>query len=422
MRIRRFVASDMRGALRQVREEHGDDAMILSTRRTRSGIEIVSAVDYDEALIQQFLGRAQTPSANAAPARPAGKMPAAKSSAEKSPAKAPAKVPVKVPVKVPAAVPKPDASVPAGMRRLQAVAPPGRGDAGMDMVHRELAAMRRMIESEMSRFAEERLRGVPVRALALDELLECGCDRQLARTLVAAVPPDAQRAQARGMVLGMLAKSLTIPAQDPVDGGGVFALVGPSGAGKTTTLAKLAARYAMAHGTRDVALVTTDIGRTGGREQLEMLGRPLGLAVHAVRPGAALAAVLEKLADYPLVLVDTGGGAPVPPLPSGGARPLRKLLVLPATAQAIDLDHVVRRFRDASVQGVVLSKIDETGRLGTGLSALIRHQLPLVCITDGPRVPDDLHRPEAHRLVIRMGELRRTSQRGDMQEAAHARA
>lgn len=406
MRIKRFQAPDMRTALRLVRDEQGPHAVILSSSHVEGGVEVVAATDYDEALMRQAmrpaleLARAR-PEASAAE-RPAGDQPLPE-------------VHCRAVAGPGARARREEAAERAALRAIP-VPVTQVEDPAIAEVRRELAAMREMIEREMGRFAEERLRGVPVRAQALDELAAYGCEVELARSIVASIPADADRGRARGLMLGLLAKSLVIPARDPLEQGGVVVLVGPTGVGKTTTLAKLAARYAAARSPRDVALVTTDTYRVGGREQLATYGRLLGMPVFEAGAEQGLPELLDRLADYPLVLVDTAGlGQRDRALAArfnwmSAARRLRSWLVLPANAQAEDLDEVVRRFRCAAPEGAILTKLDETGRLGAALSVVIRHRLPLGYIADGQRVPEDLHRAEAHRLVLRLGELRRAAE------------
>ena len=226
-------------------------------------------------------------------------------------------------------------------------------------------------------------------------------------------------------MLGLLSRRLPIAPTDPLEEGGVIALVGPTGAGKTTTIAKLAARFAQRHNARDVALVTTDTVRVGGREQLHGYGRQLGIAVHEADSAQALALVLERLRDYKLVLIDTAGlgqrdralTAQLQWLRAAGQ--IRTLLVLPANTAFQDMDEVVRRFSAANPQGVVLTKLDETGRLGSALSVVVDHQLPMTWVTDGQRVPDDLHRANSAHLVLRLDQLRREADEPCSTEATH---
>lgn len=395
MRIKRFVAPDMRSALQKVREEQGPHAVILSNRRIDGGVEVVSAVDYDEVLVQETLraiAPQREPGTSSAPAPERTEAPALRAvetPAEASPSPAPPPV------------------------RAQVI----WEDPGLEQIRREISGMRELIEREVGRFAEERLRGVPVRGAALDELLSCGVEPILARHLAGHVPADADTGRARGIVLAMLAKSLTVPQPEPLDEHGVIALVGPTGVGKTTTIAKLAARYAAKHSARDVALVTTDTARVGAREQLALYGRMLGMPVIEATPDASLSDLLDRLSDYRLVLVDTAGlgqrdralNAQLAWLRA--AQRIRSYLVLPANAQPTDLEEVVQRFRQVAPVGVILTKLDETGRLGGVLSLATRLQLPLSYATDGQRVPEDIHRVEAHRLVLRLGELKTAAER-----------
>lgn len=449
MRIKRFNAPDMRTALRMVREEQGADAVILSNRRSELGVEIVAATDYDEAQVQQAL-RAVTAPAPAAPAsvtapsRDAGdptptpsfaaRLMAIQGRAAAATAAAPetcaamhglAPAAVLDPVRGRAEAAAPAAPPLSAVPAARAEATPWRTDPGLDEVRGELAAMREMIEREMTRLGDERLRGAPVRAQALDLLAEYGCELDLARVVAAQIPADMEPARAKGLMLGLLAKKLSIVQHDPVEDGGIVALIGPTGAGKTTTLAKLAARYAARHGARDVALVTTDTLRVGGREQLSAYGRLLGMAVFEADSEQALAVLLERLSDYGLVLVDTAGlsqrdRALMTRLAwLRDTHRVRSLLVLPANAHPADLDENVRRFRDVAPDAAVLSKVDETGRLGAALSVLVRHGLPLAFVADGQRVPEDLHRAEAHRIVLRLDALRRAADTYTQAESAH---
>ncbi|WP_203323830.1 flagellar biosynthesis protein FlhF, partial [Pseudoxanthomonas beigongshangi] len=325
----------------------------------------------------------------------------------------------------PVAAPQPEAVAPA----LSVVADNGARaraeDEQLVQMRAELAAMREMIEGEMHRLTDERLRGSPVRAQAMELMDDYGFDAGITRDVALQIPADTELHRGRGLMLGLLSRRLPILPVDPLEQGGVIALVGPTGAGKTTTIAKLAAAYADRHNPRDVALVTTDTVRVGGREQLHSYGRQLGIAVHEADSDVRLAQTLERLRDYKLVLIDTAGMGQRDRNLVGQLNWLRAagqvhtLLVLPANSHFGDLDEVVRRFSGAQPHGVVLTKVDETGRLGSALSVIVDHQLPMAWITDGQRVPEDLHRASAPNLVLRLDQLRREADEPSHAEAIH---
>jgi flagellar biosynthesis protein FlhF len=504
MKIKRFVAPDMRTVLRMVRDEQGADAVILSNRPVPGGIEVVAATDYDEQLAQDALksllpqkpataldqardadiglpaqlagalrAAVRPPVVDARPAlipealvkaiaakaaAPDAAAPAAtgkradfsaflaeakeriarSASSEMPSSEAVRPAPAPAP-RAPAAAfmdPEPtvaptaaalDAQARATYREAEAVArrsapravriSPWDEDPSLLQVRAELVEMREMMEREMQRMTGERLRGSPARALALDALASYGCEDALAREVAAKIPAEADPARARGLMLGQLAHLLPVASFDPLRTPGVVALVGPTGAGKTTTLAKLAARYAAEHGPRDVALITTDTQRPGGREQLHAYGRQFGLTVVEAGSEEALHEALHRLRDYPLVLVDTAGHGQRDRAMVGQlnwlrhAGKVRTMLVMPANAHSADLDEVIRRFGFVAPEAAILTKLDETGRLGAALSVLVRHQLPLAYTTDGQNVPDDLSTAEASRLVLKLEELRRAGDR-----------
>lgn len=494
MKIKRFVAPDMRTVLRMVREEQGADAVILSNRPVPGGIEVVAATDYDEQLAQDALksllpqkpataldqardADIGLPAELAGALRAAAPPPGMAARAEARPsflpelpakdvapaAKAPpatgkradfsaflaeakeriarsattpveAEVPSPLRAVAPASFMDPEPLVAASVsaaetqaratrREAEAVArrsapravriSPWDEDPSLVQVRAELIEMREMMEREMQRMTGERLRGSPGRAAALDALASYGCEDALAREVAGKIPADADPNRARGLMLGQLAHLLPVATFDPLRTPGVVALVGPTGAGKTTTLAKLAARYAAEHGPRDVALITTDTLRPGGAEQLHAYGRQFGLTVVEAGSEAALHEALHRLRDYPLVLIDTAGHGQRDRAMVGQlnwlrhAGKVRTMLVMPANAHNVDLDEVVRRFGFIAPEAAILTKLDETGRLGAALSVLVRHGLPLAYTTDGQHVPEDLATADASRLVLKLEELRR---------------
>lgn len=414
MRIKRFLAPDMRTAFRLVREEQGPDAVILSNRSVAGGVEVVAATDYDDSLVQQALRSASLDTND-------GALPAT-----------PPRVPGPAPRVPGPTMPADRISRPTTAATLTTVpAPPAAplawpDDPSLVEVRQELAAMRQTIEREMGRFADERLRGSPARAQALDSLRGYGCDEQLAHEVALRIPATTDPSRSRGMMLAHLGKLLPIADAEPLLDHGVIALVGPTGAGKTTTLAKLAARYATRHSARDVALVTTDSHRIGARDQLNTYGRLLGMPVFEADASVSLSSLLDRLKDYRLVLIDTAGYSQRDRALLGqltwlrAADRVRSLLVLPANAQSSDLDEVVRRYHSVSPVGIVLTKLDETGHLGGVLSVAARHGLPLTYVTDGQRVPEDLHLADAARLVLRCEESRKAADKPLTPEDTHA--
>ena len=189
--------------------------------------------------------------------------------------------------------------------------------------------------------------------------------------------------------------------------GGIYAIVGPTGAGKTTSIAKLAARFAMQHGTDDLALVTIDTYRIGARAQLETFGEILGAPVYQATDAASLDETLHNLAHKKLVLIDTSGVgahdmrlATELELIAEANHPIRALLTLPANLQTGALQDIVDAFDPVNPVACILTKTDESASLGGVLSILMRSELPLAYIANGQRVPDDFHLARSRRTWL----------------------
>lgn len=411
MKIKRFIAGDMRQAMGRVRDEQGPDAVILSSRRIEEGIEIIAAIDYDEALIRQAVAQAGAGEARTeAASRPAPAQPDA-GTATRNPAPAvtassrDTSAARTRPAAVPGAGPTPPSPRQAeGAPQADRSQPPEL--AGMK---HELAELRKMLESQFSSLAWTDLgRRNPVRARVLRDFTRMGLDPDIAGDLAARLPEHPTPAQSRYLPMGLLAERVRVREREPIDEPGAIALVGATGVGKTTSLAKLAARYVLRHGPRQVALIGTDEFRVGAEEQLFHYGRLLGVPVYAAGRPSELIALLERLADHRLVLIDTPGlghgdsrvGALGEALLSAGPR-IRSLLVLAANAQSGALEQTARAYARFRPGGCVLTKLDETSVLGGALSVLVRHGLCVDYIANGQRVPEDIDRPDPHRLVCR---------------------
>ncbi|HEY9130599.1 MAG TPA: flagellar biosynthesis protein FlhF [Dyella sp.] len=424
MKIKRFVAADMRQAMREVREEQGPDAVILSTRRLDEGIEIIAAVDYDEALVREA-ARHGMPLPSAKPEAPVSTTTA---KPERTPLLTRAKQAMAgtthaAPVAAPSAPPVEQAPVRAVEPAREALPPPPpvtrvepapiqsmleRAAQDSARMRAELGDLRTMLETQLSSLAwNDMERRNPLRARILRDLTKLGIEADVARKLIDELPEQINAEQARYLPLGVLSRSLAVSGRDLAATGGVIALVGPTGVGKTTTIAKLAARAVLRHGSQQVALISTDNYRIGAAAQLEHYGRLLGVRVYPAHDAVSLRQVLTSLRGRQAVLVDTAGVAGSDPrlqqqmelLQDAGE--VRVCVAMAANTQAQALDATIRAYLPLKPQACILTKLDETPNLGGALSTLIRHHLPLDYVTDGQRVPEDIAAADARALVCR---------------------
>jgi flagellar biosynthesis protein FlhF len=374
MKLRRYLAKDMRQALRQVREEQGPDAVILSSRKTSDGVEVVAAMDFD--------------------------------------ADAPVETSV-VQSRVQATPPQ----ISNGADFAGAMEQASRGnEKDSDVVGEELKTLRRMLETQVATLAWNDLaRRAPVQTELLKDLTQLGISQDLAAELVAQLPTRYELAEAQRMGLALLSRRIAVLDERWLERGGRVAFVGPTGVGKTTMLAKLAAHWVLRHGPRGLALISTDSVRIGAQDQIQTLGRLLGSPAIALDGAADLSATLVHLTDRKLILIDTAGlgqrdASLSTELGYLAATPgIESTLVLAASAQAGALEETVTRFAVAQPQSCLLTKVDEAASLGGSISTLIRAQLPLVYTSEGQRIPEDLNLARAHQLIARAVELARRS-------------
>lgn len=260
----------------------------------------------------------------------------------------------------------------------------------------------------------EAARRRPGQMRLLRNLLGCHFSPALARTLVELLPADYADAQADEWLRQMLMRALAGVNQGAgltfgddrtlFDAGGVFALIGPTGVGKTTSIAKIAAHHVLRHGPRSLALITADVYRIGAQEQLRAFGRMLGVPVQVAQDREVLQRLLKEHEGCRLVLIDTAGIGQrddrVGQLTSAlEVSQVRRVLVMNAAAQPGSLEEVLGAFGARDTAGVLLSKVDEAVGLGACLDALVRHRLPLLGYADGQRVPEDYHAVNFSRLV-----------------------
>jgi flagellar biosynthesis protein FlhF len=401
MNVQRFFASNSREALKKVKAGLGPDAVILSNNAVEGGVEILALAGNDIAQLAQPVvnvsRRARTTSASQA----------------ENPLLAMAKQ-AEVPQLSPAA-PKPQQPTPLEKAH-------GELAIARNVIN-EIKSLRGVVEDQLASLAwGEMARRDPIKSRVMRELLRCSFSAQFARDLVAKMPAGITTKAAPGWIRQALALNLhAVPAEhEIVNRGGVYALIGPTGVGKTTTTAKIAARGVVRYGADKVALLTTDGYRVGAHEQLRIYGKILGLTVHAVKDATDLNITLSELRGKHLVLIDTVGMsqrdqrvAEQIAMLSGAGAEVKRLLLLPATSSGETLEDVVGAYQRAhaasneqthgsrGISGCILSKIDEGVNLGSLLDVTMRHRLPVHYVANGQRVPEDLHLPNVQYLLHR---------------------
>ena len=271
----------------------------------------------------------------------------------------------------------------------------------------EIRTLRSLLEQQLTGLAwGDFARNNPVRAKLLRQLLELDIHPKLAGKIADAVGNYQDYEKSWQYALSVFTHQLPIIGDDIIANGGIVTLLGPTGVGKTTTIAKLAARFALRHGRNNVALVTTDSFRIAAHEQLKTYGRILGMPMRVATNKEELIEALNSFSDKDLILIDTAGMSHRDMrlieqfnMIADSAPSIKSLLVLSATTHRAGLDEIVRVFRNVQLDGCVLTKIDETTNLAGSLSIAIEHQLPIAYIGNGQKVPEDLHLARAHSLV-----------------------
>lgn len=411
MQVKRFFAADMRQAMKLVRDELGAEAAIIGNRRIAGGVELTAALDYKLSALaprvpnielEDELRKTQSRIVSAQ---------AELNNRGESDGSVNRQLFAGLPLEATDTHIEPTLEEPP--RPLaQAYAPaaaPAVSQRGYDSMRSELNGLRELLEVQLGSLAWSQLQGSrPAQANLWRRLQRVGLSGPLSRDLLDMIPDIEEPRQAWRMLLAHLARMISVPDVEPLEEGGVIAMVGPAGMGKTTTLAKLAARYVLKYGAQNIALVSMDSFRIGAQEQLKTLGRILNVPVTHVDPGQSLAQALDPLLRKRVVLIDTAGLQASDPalrmqLESLAGRGIksRNYLVLATTSQKQVLTAAYHSYKRCGLAGCILTKLDETASLGEVLSLAISHELPVAYLTDGPRIPDDLHLPRRHQLVTR---------------------
>ncbi len=406
MNIKRFFGKNSKLALAQVREALGDDAVILSNRTVKGGNEIMafSAEEMDSitasddtavtltadvvedsrtsTLEELFKKRMQTEN-NSIKAKPSFNEDVMNESKNNM--------------------------VEETLAQTKAQAKEVNAQIASMMA--EIRSMRSIIESQLAEISwgatQQR---EPMKSKILSAMLTAGFSPGLSKQLVDNIPANQNEAEAKKWVQSVLLKNLDTMSKEEemLDKGGIFAIVGPTGVGKTTTTAKLAARYVMKYGTDKIGLITTDSYRIGGHEQLRIYGKILGVMVHSVKDEADLKIALRELKNKHTILIDTVGVSQRDKMVEEQIKMLsnkqlniKKLLCLNATNTGDTLMDVIKAYKGQGLSGCVMTKIDEAITLGNVLDVMIREKLKLHYVTNGQRVPEDLHLPHKQQLVHR---------------------
>ncbi|WP_338765895.1 flagellar biosynthesis protein FlhF [Massilia sp. METH4] len=442
MNVKKFTAPTSREALRKVREALGPDAVILSNRPMDGVVEILALANDDAASLA-------SPVDDAPPAAPhlelddgfaAAPAPRPQASFAARPA-----APMSRPAPEPVMAPRPSPAAAAPMARapfaqaMQAAPQPvqpaldmasitalvaeavtsAKANAAAEMhgMMSELRAMRGMMETQLAELswgsAQQR---EPHKGAVLRELLAAGFSTTLARRLIDKLPAGRGADEALRWIRSVLARNIAAIANEDalIERGGVFALVGPTGVGKTTSTAKLAARCVMRHGPEKLALITTDAYRIGAHEQLRIYGKILGVMVHSVKDEADLRIALKELRNKHTVLIDTVGVSQRDQMVTeqvamlqGTDVDVKRLLCLNATSTQETLTEVVRAYQGSGLAGSIITKLDEAASLGNVLDVVIRQKLQLFYVSNGQRVPEDLHLAQPAELVERAFRLKK---------------
>ena len=470
MKIVRHVAPDMRQAMRAIRERLGEDAVILSSRRIAEGVEVTAAVDFDAVNLTAHSALAAAETApqqkNVTPARSeiptfrndsrevrdelllirADVQAAALGAAEvrketmvsriealairSEPQQPPPPVVEVVTVPPICALAPPVSIVPMAVNPISTPEPAQPADADdlvalaheppeasqPDTVGIELKALRRMLETQLAQLAwNDMSRRAPIHTETLRELTEIGITHELATHITEQLPRDVDLTYARRFAIAALSQYLNVTGDRWLENGGRIAFIGATGVGKTTTLAKLAVRWVLRHGPRDLALVAADGTRLGAQDQMQSLGQLLGAPVYTPENFETLPALLGRLQQR-FILIDTPGSslrdtqlAARMSVLANSASQLQTALVLAASTQAGALDEAVKRFAPANPCCCVLTKVDEAASLGGALSILIRARVPISYVSEGQRIPEDLRPARALELVSTAVRLAKTS-------------
>ncbi len=473
MKIRRFVAKDMRSALEQIKFELGADAVIMSNKKIPEGVELMAAVDYAQQVTStseqmkapqtsisesiadsrdidnDIVSIASRPITNiteqnaSAPADSLSALLQRQAKLDQQQATSPIN---SVPQMSAASKQEQDleqqlkdftdrleqgrltsaandmqSTMPSSAQANESVPVMAQEQqsanvqqasvtysAELEQMRQEMLSMRQLLEHQISGLMwQDMAQKDPAKALLMNRLLGLGLTEQVADHIASCIPAQHNEQQAWQEAKHLLAQQLHTTNNDIIHRGGVVSLVGPTGVGKTTTVAKLAARFAQIHGADQVAMISTDSYRIAGFEQLSTYGRIIGCQVKLAKDGAALETLLQQFSNKKLVLIDTAGmgqrdmrlAEHLATLITNSRVRIRNYLVLAANAQQRVMQENVERFKKVPLAGCIYTKLDESLSVGEIIATSIQNGLPIGYLTDGQRVPEDIKVANTEKLV-----------------------
>lgn len=427
MKVKRIVADNMQQALRQVSQILGPDAVIVSSKKLEKGIEVVAALDLEDHAdpaqqqemdrqvnLQRELDQARRELQGASnPAAREAREEYVRQSDLSSPAgirEALAGLKEGIPADTQPAAQRSAPSVQAQPQNLQpqpaVTAQPGAGFESLEDMRGELRELKNWLVSHQGSAWDTSRPLTWQQSQLWQRCQDMGLEPAWADRVVTACGSEGKMQDAWSDALAHIRADLPIAASGLLEQGGHYVLVGPTGAGKTTTLGKIAARFVLAHGPESVALLTLDNYRVAAHDQLRTFARILGVEMKIVQQGGDLAKAYEEVSNRKLVLIDSAGLSSQDPhfseqlsMLKQVGKSLKKLLVLPLTSQARCLQENYEHFRPAGLDGCVFTKLDECFSLGAAMSVAALTRLPVTLVTNGPHIPDDLHYPDGQHLV-----------------------
>jgi flagellar biosynthesis protein FlhF len=431
MKAKRFTAKNMQQALRMVSDELGPDAVILSNKRVGKTVEVIAALDYQEMAneqqqqeidrqlaLQQELEQARQTTGKIRQEQPSFDQSNASTTAALKEALQGIKEGTIAQSAALDAVMLSEEDLQKSISEKAATMSRDEATPFLNQVTAELQDLKNWLVSQQGNAWN------PTRPLSWQQAQiwqrcqDLGIDPSWADKLVSALPEgDEDIEKGWAQCLKFIAEDLPLADNNMLQTGGCFALVGPTGAGKSTTIGKLAAQYVINHGSEDIALITMDNYRIAAHDQLRAFARIMEIPLLVLEPNGDLSAMLDQLSDKKFILIDSAGLAIQDPhfsvqlsmLKGAGSR-VRSLLALPLTSQARCLQENYEHFKPAGIDGCIFTKLDECFSLGQAMSIAAVTRLPIHMVTDGPHIPDDIHFPNAKTMVRLAEQMARMAQ------------